>query len=101
MWVLKSHLNNPPGNFPYEQTEGIRKKFEATSLINEQAYRVADFRKGNGLPRATFEEALQDVDMYQCQRLGYMPSYCYNTEQSYDQVAPAVRPKAGCCGARV
>lgn len=104
MWVLISHLRNPPGSYPYTQTTGIHHKFPATSDIKEQARIVADFRAGNGLPRATFAEALYDVDTYQCERLGYMREYCYNTDQTYEAVTPALRkPSGGCggCGAKV
>lgn len=105
MWVLKSHLKCPPGSFPYEQTEGINRKFESWPLIEEQARRVADFRKGNGLPRATVPEALQDIDLYTCWRLGNNPRFCYNTDRSYSDVSPMGQRTAtgGCrgCGARV
>lgn len=99
MWVLKSHLKCPPGSFPYEQTEGINRKFESTPLIEEQANRVVAFRKGNGLSRASFPEALQDIDAYTCYRLGNNPRFCYNTEKSFSEVAPmAHRGKTGGCG---
>lgn len=100
MFRLKSHLNAPPGSFSYEQTQGIYRKFDATPLIDQLAYLVADFRKGNQLPGATFEEALADVDFYNCQRLGFMERWCYNTDKSFAQTS--IPPKRGCgtCGHR-
>ncbi len=102
MWVLKRTDICPPGSFPYEQTQGIRRKFEATSDIESQAHLVADFRKANGLERATVSEAAQDIDEYTCQRLGFMKAYCRDTEgKPYSP--PVSPPRGGCggCGARV
>jgi len=95
MWVLKSQLRCPPGSFPYEQTEGISKKFEASPLLEEQAHRVADFRKGNGLPRATVAEALQDIDCYTCARLGNNRRFCYDTDRTYAEVSPMANRASG------
>ncbi len=96
MWVLKRYDQCPPGSFPYEQTQGIRKKFEATSDIESQAHLVADFRKANGLERATVPEAATDIDTYTCQRLGNMKEFCRDTEgKAY---SPPVSPPRGGCG---
>lgn len=100
MYRLKSHLNAPPGQFRYEQTEGIYRKFESSPLIDQLAKSVADFRAGNGLSRARYEEALEDVDFYNCQRLGFMERWCYNTDRPF--VETSVKPKGcGTCGHRV
>lgn len=103
MWVLKRTDRVPPGSYPYEQTEGIYRKFEATPDIEAQASLVADFRKGNNLPRATKPEAYQDIVLYTCQRLGNMPQYCMDTESKAMFVPTTVQPHGGCggCGAKV
>lgn len=104
MWVLKSQRKAPPGNFLYEQTEGIYKKFDATPLLDDLARVVTKFRKGNNLPRANLEKVLQEVEQYNCARLGNNPRYCYDTERPYVEVSPiAKRASGGCggCGARV
>ena len=105
MWVLIRTDQNPPGSFPYEQTEGLYKKFDAQSEIETQAHIVSDFRKGNGLARATVGEAYLDIVLYTCQRLGNNPRFCYDTEASnraYSMPAK-LSPRGGCggCGARV
>ncbi len=102
MWVLKRTDQVPPGSFPYEQTQGIRRKFEATSDIDAQAHLIADFRKANGLERATVEEAAQDVDVYTCQRLGNMSEFCRDTEGK-PYTPPVTVRKGGCgsCGAHL
>lgn len=84
------------------QTQGIQRKFEATSDIPSQAHTVADFRKGNNLERATVQEAAIDIDTFTCQRLGNMKEYCMDTEgKAY--VSPVPVPSAGCgtCGAKI
>jgi hypothetical protein len=102
---LRSYEMTPPGGYPYEQTEGIHRKFRSEPVIEMQAQIVASFRRANHLPRASALEALQDIDAYTCQRLGNMPAYCVSTEQPVPAVAlgstsPLVAPCGG-CGARV
>lgn len=103
MFRLKRHDHAPPGGYPYEQTEGIRHKFKAHPDINDQARIVSDFRAGNGLPRATFAESLQDVDEYQCSpyRLNGNRKWCHTSDHSYVETTPKLKKKAGCCGAKV
>ncbi len=96
MWVLKRTDQVPPGSFPYEQTDGIRKKFEATSDIDAQAHLVADFRLANNLPRATVEQAATDIDTFTCQRLGNMSEFCRDTEGK--PYTPPVTVRTGGCG---
>jgi hypothetical protein len=99
MYRLLSHLKVPPGQFCYEQTQGIYRKFESTPLMEQLANSVADFRKGNGLPGASYEQAIADIDAFNCLRLGNMPAWCYNTDKSPEQVVAEYKPK-GCrtCG---
>ena len=101
--MLISFNTVPPGEYFYEQTEGIRKKFGHTPELNELAGRVAAFRKGNNLPRATSAEALQDIITYTCQRLGNNPRFCYDTEKPFDQLVSTGKSGSGCssCGAPV
>jgi hypothetical protein len=103
MWILINHLNCPPGEFLYEQTEGIQRKFPSTPLIRHQADAVSEFRKANGLPRSDFASCLQDVDCFTCQRLGNNPRYCKDTERQYNEVVRTNRSGGGCgtCGAAV
>jgi hypothetical protein len=99
MWILIQYSPFPPGQFPYVQSEGIQKKFFGDCDIHEQAKRVYSFRKGNSLPRATYDEALEDIDCATCKRLGNDPHYCYDTDVGYQTIHPPVG-KRGCatCG---
>lgn len=102
---LRSYDQSPPGSYPYEQTEGIRKQFAAVPLIESQAQAVSAFRKGNSLPRASLKESLEDVDRYQCLRLGFNPSYCIpcagETVVALNTSSPMVNPPCRGCGIRV
>lgn len=103
---LRSYDLNPPGNYPYEQTTGIYHQFPALPLIEAQATTVQQFRAGNGLPRASFLECLEDVDSYQCQRLGNPTRFCVETDAAQPIVAlnessPAIAPPCRGCGAPV
>lgn len=97
---LKNHLKAVPGSFRYEQTEGVQFKFPSTPLIRELAAKVANFREANGLPRAKFEEAFEDVDLYNCQRLGNPDRFCYQTDKAFAETV-AIPGKGGCCGTPV
>lgn len=101
MWVLKTHSKAPPGGYPYEQREGIRKKFGTTFDILDDARKVADFRKGNNLSRATVALAMEDIDTQTCERIGNDPRYCRNTDQTYIENTPKLQKgRRGCatCG---
>lgn len=98
---LRSYEISPPGGYPFEQREGVHRKFPSVPIIEDQARNVAAFRKANGLPRSTITEALSDVDCFQCQRLGNMPSYCVPTDQlntpvAIGQTSPIINPCKGC-----
>jgi hypothetical protein len=92
----------PPGGFPYEQNQGIHHKFKAEGYsIRQQAEKVLSFRTANGLPRATFEEVMEDIDRYQCLRLGNHDRWCVDETAStkpYTESQPAARRKQGGCG---
>jgi hypothetical protein len=99
---LISHTKVPPGGFLYHQTDGVEKKFESTPLIHELAQKVSDFRKANNLERSDYLSCLEDIDAYNCQRLGNMVRFCYNTEQPFRE-SVRVPAKGGCggCGAEI
>lgn len=104
---LRSYELNPPGNFFYEQTEGIYRKFHAEPLIEAQAANVSSFRRGNGLPRSSITEALQDIDSYTCQRLGCDNRYCVSRDSNsapvtaLNESSPILSPGCRGCGARL
>lgn len=97
---LLSHDKCPPGEFRYEQAfNGKARKFGPTPLIGELAARVASFRAGNGLPRATQIEALEDIDTFTCLRLGNDARWVFSTEKPFSEIVPNTS-LAGCatCG---
>lgn len=103
---LRSYDNTPPGGFPFKQVEGIAKDFRSVPVIEDQARSVAAFRAANGIARSSFREALEDVDHYQCQRLGNMASFCVSCEADTTAVAlsptsPALAAPCHGCGAPV
>lgn len=97
---LISYELSPPGGFYFKQGN---RNF-AGPVIQAIAQEVAAYRSSNGLPRATFPDALQDVDEYQCQRLGNNPRWCTGTgvvrQFALAQNAPGLAPCAS-CGAKV
>lgn len=96
MFRLLSHDKCVPGEFRYEQAfHGRAKKFGPTPLIGELAARVANFRAGNQLPRATQIEALEDIDSFTCLRLGNSPRWTYDTDKAFADLAPKTS-LAGC-----
>jgi hypothetical protein len=98
---LRRHSPFPPGGFPYEQTQGIYHKFKGDCDIRTQADRVSEFRKANGLERQSFEEAFEDVDKYQCIRLGGHDRWCVEdgpTTKTFQEIQPAARKVRRGCG---
>lgn len=102
---LRTYDVSPPGGFPFEQTNGIYKKFPAEPLIEAQARNVASWRGANNLARATVREALEDVDRYTCRRLGGMAGFCApcsgEHEVALGSSSPIVAPPCRGCGAPV
>lgn len=98
-WRLKTHTTCPPGEYRYEQTQGVIRKFKQHSDINTLSREVAAFRAANRLPRATFAEALEDVDFFNCQRLGFGEAWCYNTDKNFAATTPKLAKASGGCGA--
>lgn len=108
-WRLKSYDQSPPGGFPFAQRyehNGVKevKQFPSLPLIEAQAQTVSAWRGGNSLPRASVKESLEDVDHYQCFRLGNNPIYCTCTDGAtvaLSQASPIVAPPCHGCGAPV
>jgi hypothetical protein len=100
MFRLVSYEQCPPGEFQYEQAAGAAKPRRWKSpLILEMAGKVADFRKGNNLPRASSLEALQDIDVANCARLGNNSRWCVDSDAPY--VGPSGGGPCAGCGAKV
>jgi len=103
---LRSYDVSPPGGFPFDQVGDKPQKFPAQPMIEAQARIVQSYRKGNGLPRASYAECVEDVDRFQCKRLGNNPTFCIacNSDAphqlSLPANAPGLAPCAG-CGARI
>ena len=102
-YQLRGYDQTPPGGYPYQDPSG--KLFPSLPLIESQAQTVAAWRSANGKPRATVKEALQDVDHYQCARLGNMGNFCVPcggpAGVSLNVSSPIVAPPCKGCGARV
>lgn len=95
---LRSYDYSPPGGYCFPG-------FQCSPMIEVLARQVQSYRKANGLARATYAEALADVDREQCARLGNNPQYCIPCADQSTQVAlapnaPGLAPCAG-CGATV
>jgi len=101
---LRSYELNPPGGYYYVQSEGIQRSFPAVPIIEDLAKSVSAFRRGNGLPRADLDEAMDDVDCWTCARLGNSRRWCVNRDHPIGIATPTtVAAGAPCqgCGAGV
>ena len=94
---LISYNPFPPGAFPFSQTiDGKTYKWPDIGLdIASQARTISDFRKQNGMERASFAETLDDLEFYTCERLGNDPAYC--TDGGKPASARAGIPKTSRC----
>jgi len=63
-------------------------------LVWELATQIADFRAGNGLPRATPREALADIEAYSCERLHDDPNWCVAQKKTGVRAAQSHRLNA-------
>lgn len=73
-------------------------------LVWELASQIADFRKGNSLPRATPKEALADIEEQTCTRLHDDPAHCVQKKSSAVRAAlgrPLRSAARAVAGARV
>jgi len=93
----------PPGSYPYSQVwKGIEYKFPDVGLdIQGQTQIILKFRRANGIPRATFDETLEDLNVFTCQRLGNDSRWCSQDGLGIARVQNV--QSSGCrgCGARV
>lgn len=101
MLRLKNYANHPPGGFGHPDLPALTGVYD----ILELARRLADFRKGNSLPRASVEEAFQDIDTHTANRVRgsvkRWKDWVVDTDEAL-YVAAVPRPsKCGGCGAKV
>lgn len=73
---LRSYENSPPGAYPFTEFSSKPRNFRSQPMLEAQAKIVWGYRRANGLPRATYKEAIEDIDRQTCQRLGNNPLYC-------------------------
>jgi hypothetical protein len=102
-YKLRSHDGGLPGGFMFKQQgpDGKMQTFPAQPIIEAQAHAVARWRAGNSMARSSIAEALQDVDCYQCQRLGNNPSFCIPAnaaDAATGNSNPYIAPPTGCAG---
>lgn len=93
----------PPGSFPYSQTfKGVTYNWIDEGLdIESQAARILKFRRANGVPRASFDETLEDLNIFTCARLGNDPRWCGDSTKNHP--LPQKASSGGCkgCGAHL
>jgi len=98
---LRSYDISPPGGYCYVEP-GFPKM--CVPVIEDIARSLSAYRKGNGKPRSSVQECLQDVDYFQCARLGCNPAYCVSTSPkaggapsvALNQSSAIVAPCRGC-----
>lgn len=92
---LRTLTTVPPGGWRLTETlpDGTTKAFHGMGLVWTLAEEIADFRKGNGLPRATAKEALRDIEQATCDRLHDDPAWCVSAQKKTVQ-ASALRSSA-------
>ena len=73
MAYLRNHNQTPPGGWRYFQAE-TRKWFDGDQGVNALAEEIAKHRAYKDLPRATPDQALEDIHTQICERLG--PEHC-------------------------
>lgn len=92
---LRSYDNAPPGRYCFPG-------FQCQPMIEALARQVQSFRSGNNEARPSYRECLEDVDSYNCQRLGNNPAFCIpcNPDEAQQIAlaanAPGLQPCAGC-----
>jgi hypothetical protein len=97
MLRLRSHNQCPPGEFWYKQAER-QKRFGPSPEILSVAKPLSNFRQANGLPRASIEEALADIDAFTCQR---QPAWCSDSDKMASAMANPSGGGCPTCGAKV
>jgi hypothetical protein len=100
---LRTYDQNPPGGFVFPKPGG---GFWSAPIVEALAQQMSSYRKGNGKPRDSVRECLEDADHYQCQRMGNDPRYCVPCQGASNVVAlgqtnPIIAPPCAGCGAPV
>ena len=78
------------------------RQFPTVPVIESQAQAVSAYRKGNGLPRSSYVESLEDVSTFQCWRMNNDPAYCVECEGQgmgnlpMSENTPGLKPCKGC-----
>lgn len=85
----------PPGGYQYKQPE-TGMEFDGNHQLKAQILLILAHRKGNGLARATYDEVVQDLVQYTCQRV---PGVCGSATPAAKLAVRPVR-KCGACGGR-
>jgi hypothetical protein len=104
---LRSFENTPPGGYPFSEYGPKLRNFPSVPVIEDQAKRVAAYRNGNGLPRASYKESLEDVDQFTAARLGNNPLFVIAVNEDVPAEfplagnAPGLGPPCAGCGAPV
>lgn len=99
---LRSYDNAPRGGYFFEEYGPKPRQFTASPMIENLAKQVWGYRKGNGLPRASYHEAMEDVDRYQCRRTGNDPNFCIPCGENKAELSadpPGVNGQCASCGA--
>lgn len=92
---LKSVLRVPPGSFRYNQDEwGLH----VGSSIGQLADELMDWRKGNNKTRATFGNALEDIENFTVAYLNGNLDWCYNTDKEFVALRPQSKNGCSTCG---
>lgn len=103
---LRTYENTPPGGYVFDEYGSKPHHFRGEPMIEALAKQVSAYRRANGLPRASYREAIEDVDRQTCSRLGNNLTYCIQAEVNDGVVALASNApglNGGCkgCGAPI
>jgi len=75
---LKTRTTFPPGGFPFDQkkADGSVKKFDGLTYgFWPQVIRIKEYREGNGLMPTDKFAIADELDAFQCERLGFDPRW--------------------------
>lgn len=99
MFWLLSTRSFPPGEWSYNQTEGIGHKFGSNSELGALIAQVLSFRKSNKISGANYNQVYEDVIRYTCQRLKNSSQWCFDTDRPPGDFIPDMSKGCGGCGA--
>lgn len=99
-YFIKVILQNGQESLHFGQCKGTPgcKMFGPGPEIDKVSRNLASFRRANNLPRSSYGEALDDVSVYTCQRLGGNSAWCVDSDapSSVPGAAPGGSPCATC-----